>query len=96
MTSAQSVSHSLSVTKGSTTQHDDSCEDVHCLLSLLILNIIPVQNQFTEKITAATQKVMWQKGFYPGDTEYDMIAVLEVHIHTQLDTPPPLLHALLA
>ncbi len=34
-----------------------------------------VQNQFREKITAATQKVMWQKGFYPGDTEYDMIAM---------------------
>ncbi|DBA92896.1 TPA: hypothetical protein ACH3X1_003066 [Trebouxia sp. C0004] len=32
-------------------------------------------NQFREKITAATQKVMWQKGFYPGDTEYDMIAM---------------------
>ena len=34
-----------------------------------------VQNQFREKITAATQKVMWQKGFYPGDTEYDTVAM---------------------
>jgi len=32
-------------------------------------------NQFKEKITAATQKVMLQKGFYPGDTGYDMIAM---------------------
>ena len=64
----------MSVTKGSTTQHDDSCEDVHCFLSLLITllnSIILVQNQFRKKITAATQKVMWQKGFYPGDTEYE-------------------------
>lgn len=55
-----------------------SCEDVHCFLSLLITlfkSKILVQNQFTEKITAATQKVMWQKGFYPGDTECDMIAM---------------------
>ncbi|DBA84183.1 TPA: hypothetical protein ACH3X1_006647 [Trebouxia sp. C0004] len=35
----------------------------------------PAHNQFREKITAATQKVMWQKGFYTGDTEYDMIAM---------------------
>ncbi len=50
-----------------------------CLLSLVITLLkrtFLVQNQFREKITAATQKVMWQKGFYPGDTEYDMIAMI--------------------
>lgn len=35
MTTAQLVSHSLSGTKGRTTQHDNSCQDVDCLLSLL-------------------------------------------------------------
>ena len=74
MTTAQWVS----VTKGSTTQHDKPCGHAHCFLSLvftLLKRTLLVQNQFREKITAATQKVMWQKGFYPGDTEYDMIAM---------------------
>ncbi len=46
------------------------------LVITLLKRTFLVQNQFREKITAATQKVMWQKGFYPGDTEYDMIAMI--------------------
>ena len=72
MTTAQSVS----VTQGtafSNTQHDNCCEharsdhssNVHFLL----------QNQFREKVNAATQKIMWQKGFYPGGTKFDLVAM---------------------
>ena len=55
MTTAQSVS----ITKGSTTQHDNPCEHVHCFLSLVITLLkrtFLVQNQLRENITAAAQK----------------------------------------